>query len=117
MSRGSVDPGRPVGASRCWFRAGPAPLTDASGALFDPLSGETHFLAVLPLLLLESMTARPTPTSELVRRLAGDVDPGKEGWGKIEAALLQLESAELVESVIPTDVRNDAGDARSRTDP
>ncbi len=42
--------------------------------VFDPATGETHFLTELPALLLEAIGPSPATALELVERLAGPVD-------------------------------------------
>lgn len=92
----------PQGATnRRWFRRG-APLVwergVGEGVVFDPVSGETHFLSDLPSLLLSAIDEQPSTLAELVERFAGPVDLDPTAQSQIVSALLFLEGAELVES-------------------
>jgi PqqD family protein of HPr-rel-A system len=66
--------------------------------VYDPASGETHFLNELPSLLLDVIDAQPRTVEQLIALLnegeALDTDAKKN----IEFALAYLEQAELVES-------------------
>jgi PqqD family protein of HPr-rel-A system len=90
-----------------WRRIGPAvsknPEFDPA-PVFDPATGETHFLTDLPLLLLETVVESPGTTEDLITALAGPVELDDAEAGRITAALHLLEDAELIESVQqPTD--------------
>lgn len=96
---GPADPGR-----RLWFRNGPDLIWEQGlthGVVFDPASGETHFLSDLPALILSVIDALPASYTELVERFAGPVDLDGQANTQIVAALLFLEGAELVESKTP----------------
>jgi PqqD family protein of HPr-rel-A system len=67
--------------------------------VFDPATGETHFLNALPLLLLEAMAESPSTAENLIDALAGPVELNDDAAQRITAALHLLEDAELVESV------------------
>lgn len=100
-----VQPDFPAaGTHHLWFRNG-APLvwaqTPGEGPVFDPATGETHFLNELPALILQSIDADPVSFPTLVERLAGPVDLDEQEKEKIVAALVYLEGAELVESRLP----------------
>jgi PqqD family protein of HPr-rel-A system len=72
--------------------------------VFDPATGETHFLTELPLLLLEAVDKLPSATDSLINTLAGPVKLEQDAADKILAALRLLEDAELIESLQqPTD--------------
>lgn len=109
-------PPGPADQERLWYRTGPALLIDELGAAFDPLTGETHMLADLPLLLAESVSSRPSPKQALVDRLAGELELDEAGWQRIDLALLQLESAGIIASMISADVQNTAADGQARSD-
>jgi PqqD family protein of HPr-rel-A system len=89
---------------RSWWRRAQAPVWETlpgASAVFDPDSGETHFLAQLPALLLPLVSDRPATAAELVSRLAGPVELDASADAQIVAALSYLEDAELVESGAP----------------
>ncbi len=86
---------------RSWRRIGPALVWDGepgAGAVFDPLSGETHFLAELPALFAATVDADWASAPELVARYAGQVDLDDVAKAQILTALTSLEAAEIVES-------------------
>lgn len=88
-------------AQRRWHRSGPSLIWEqgvGEGVVFDPSSGETHFLSDLPSLILSVVDELPASSAELVERFAGPVDLDADAQSQIIAALLFLESAELVES-------------------
>ena len=66
---------------------------------FDPISGDTHFLSMLPALVLEQMTHQPLTFDQLVHRLADGAitDLDDEAMAAIAKTLDFLEGAELVE--------------------
>ncbi len=74
---------------------------DNSLVVFDPTTGETHFLADLPALVLAELDDKPRSIRELIERLAGPVELGHVAEQQILTALTQLEAAELVESRAP----------------
>ena len=85
-----------------WFRRGPSPVR-ASGyrlaPVFDPLSGETHFLSDLPDLLLGVIDAEPRGVAEIVALLNdGEAVDDAAALERITTALVFLQQAELVES-------------------
>lgn len=69
-----------------------------ASAVFDPQSGETHFLAELPALIAATVDADWASADELVARYAGQVDLDDAAKAQILAALASLEAAEIVES-------------------
>ena len=84
-----------------WFRDGPDLVwqdVPDSGALFDPATGETHFLSELPEVMLCVIDRTPASYSSLVERLGGPNGLDKQAELKIVAALRFLEGAELIES-------------------
>lgn len=87
---------------RAWRRCGP-PATRARGfdpaPIFDPGTGQTLFLNDLPALLLEAVDATPKSMTTLLADLAGAVELDDEAAVLVSAALIQLEQAELVESL------------------
>jgi len=89
---------------RLWFRDAPALAVGESpldGVVFDPATGETHFLNELPALLLSSIDGTPRPIAALVERIAGPTELDAEARTQIIGALVSLERAELVESRLP----------------
>lgn len=88
--------------SRYWVRAGvPLVYEELGGAtaVFDPYTGETHYVSELPVLLLSCIDAQPALPEELISRLAGDVELDKDARSQVLASLVYLEAAELVESL------------------
>jgi len=88
-------------ADRRWRRLGPPLVWDGEpgeGAVFDPVSGETHFLSQLPALILTVVDDRWCGYPELIARLAGPVALDGQAEEKVISALASLERAELVES-------------------
>lgn len=67
--------------------------------VFDPDSGETHFLDDLTDLLLSEIDTQPVAIDDLVRRVAGAVELELGELDRISVALTQLREAELIESV------------------
>jgi PqqD family protein of HPr-rel-A system len=89
---------------RVWRRPGPVPVWQGEpgeGALFDPLSGETHFLGELPALIVSVLDDHWASRGTLVERIAGPVALEQQAEAQILAALVSLEAAELVESQSP----------------
>lgn len=86
---------------RQWRRCGPPLVWEnapGEGAVFDPASGETHFLSELPALLLSSIGQEWRDLASLIVHIAGSDDLEDQHRAKILSALTFLESAELVES-------------------
>ena len=84
-----------------WFRIGPDLAwqdVPGNGAVFDPASGQTHFLSELPAVIVSAVDQTPTSFSSLLERLGGPDGIDEHGKAKILAALSFLENAELVES-------------------
>lgn len=73
----------------------------ADGIIFDPATGETHFLNDLPLLLLSMIDREPRDLRRLCCLLTGSDDVAAESEMKITSALVSLAHAELVESTVP----------------
>jgi PqqD family protein of HPr-rel-A system len=93
--------GRDAVTGRQWRRSGPPLIwedTPGEGAVFDPASGETHFLSELPALLLPFIDRQWHDLASLIADVAGSVDLDDQHRAKILSALTFLESAELVES-------------------
>ncbi len=67
-------------------------------AVFDPDTGETHFLSDLPALALREIDDTPVTLSRLIERLDGPEDLPAEARQQIHAALLSLEKVELITS-------------------
>lgn len=89
---------------RRWRRGGPAPFTEEFGsvcAVFDPASGETHFLTELPSLLLSVIDDRAATLDTLVERLAGATALDPQARIQLLSAMEYLVAAELVESTVP----------------
>jgi len=96
----SVQVTAPNPARLGWRRLGPALAWQGEigeGAVYDPASGETHFLSPLPALLLSAIDGQWAFYSEIVDRIAGPVDYDGQAEAQIIAALVVLERAELVE--------------------
>lgn len=91
--------------SRVWRRCG-APVVYAlesdatSSTLFDPTTGETHFLADLPALVLSQVGEESIDLPHLLTRLDAPSDSGEEVALRVLHALATLERAELVDSVL-----------------
>ena len=88
-------------AKRRWFRSGEAVIREngvGEEVVFDPSSGETHFLSDLPSLILSVVDDEPATYMELLERFSGPVDLDSQAESQIFAALMFLEGAELVES-------------------
>lgn len=66
--------------------------------MFDPATGETHFLSELPALIATTLDGEWAPHAELVTRYAGPVELDAAAEAQFVAALTSLERAELVES-------------------
>lgn len=84
-----------------WRRMGPALVWDgqpSAGAVFDPQSGETHFLGDLPALVAATVDAEWASAQDLLVRYAGSVVLDDAAKTQILAALASLEAAEIVES-------------------
>ena len=84
-----------------WYRKG-TPLhqeTHAQSAvIFDPDTGETHFLSDLPSIVLHKIDDFPATLSVLIGRLDGPENLEPEAREQILTALMYLERAELVTS-------------------
>jgi hypothetical protein len=70
--------------------------------MFDPSSGETHFLSPLPNLVLAHLSVEYLAFGQLIQELAGESPDGLGGDSltAIAATLDFLEGAELVESQV-----------------
>jgi PqqD family protein of HPr-rel-A system len=66
--------------------------------VYDPVSGETHFLNELPGLLLDVIDGQPRRVEELIALLNDGEPLDDEASRSIALALTYLEQAELVES-------------------
>jgi PqqD family protein of HPr-rel-A system len=99
---GDLSESTAVTGETCWFRRSPSPIRANGFALrpvFDPLSGETHFLSDLPDLVLDVIDTHPRPLDEIITRLTDGEPLDDEGIaGNVAKALAYLEQAELVES-------------------
>lgn len=83
-----------------WARYGPEPVResfDVTEIIFDPSTGETHFLNELPSLLLSVVQHQPLSLNALIGRLAGDVEVSEQGREDILATLQFLAGAEIIE--------------------
>ncbi|MCP5317461.1 MAG: HPr-rel-A system PqqD family peptide chaperone [Chromatiaceae bacterium] len=67
-------------------------------AVFDPLTGETHFLSVLPAMVLEAVNEAPQTTERIAHSLGDPADFDAAAMKKVADALRYLERAEIVES-------------------
>ncbi|MCB1801120.1 MAG: hypothetical protein KDI82_05480 [Gammaproteobacteria bacterium] len=84
-----------------WRRCAPAlewRHEAGSGAVFDPVTGETHFLSDLPAMLVTEIDETWCDTRTLIERIAGSIQLDAGEHAKVLAALHYLEGAELVES-------------------
>jgi PqqD family protein of HPr-rel-A system len=96
-----VSPAANGSVSPVWRRLGPALVWDREpghGAVFDPATGETHFLSELPALIATTLDDTWASHIELVSRYAGTVELDAAAEAQFVAALTSLERAELVES-------------------
>ena len=66
--------------------------------VFDPSTGETHFVTQLPALILAELDTTPRSVETLIERLAGPTGLEQAAEQQILDALSRLEAAELVES-------------------
>lgn len=91
-------------ASPVWQRTGPVVQSEQVGehyAVFDPGTGETHFLSELPVLLLSLLDSTPRAELELVGRLTAGHDLDVDLSVPVRTALVSLVRAELIESHDP----------------
>jgi PqqD family protein of HPr-rel-A system len=65
--------------------------------VFDPSTGETHFLSGLPALIVELVASQPIKEDDLLREITASDDPAAELLSQLQAALHQLEEAGLIE--------------------
>lgn len=89
------------GLRELWYRDAPRYLQEAFDgvhAIFDPATGETHFLAELPALILTAVDNQPATPEALMDRLIGSDDAGRAMEQQVSATLQFLAAAELVES-------------------
>ena len=87
--------------SRSWRRSGPPGPRfefDESTVVYNPLTGETHFLAELPALLYEQLSETGASLTELLARFAAEDELDSSAMAQISQALRQLEAADLIES-------------------
>jgi hypothetical protein len=86
---------------RVWRRLGPALVWGHGpglGPVFDPATGETHFLSELPALIATIVDGTWASPVELITRYAGPVQLDAAAEAQFLAALASLERAEIVES-------------------
>jgi PqqD family protein of HPr-rel-A system len=84
-----------------WRRLGPTLVwgnEPGQGPVFDPATGETHFLSELPALIATILDDTWASHVELISRYAGPVQLDAAAEAQFLAALASLERAELVES-------------------
>jgi len=88
-----------------WWRDAHQPLVWSEspeiGAVFDPVSGETHLINDLPALVLRHIRERPLTALQLFEEIAGEPfveTRDRAALEQIVAALKFLATAELVES-------------------
>ena len=89
------------GSGELWYRDAPRYLQetfDGVHAIFDPATGETHFLAELPAIILTAVDNHPVTPEALLDRLMGSDDAGRAMDQQVSATLQFLAAAELVES-------------------
>lgn len=89
------------GEQSAWYRRGAELLWESQGdgsAVFDPDTGETHFLSDLPAMALAEIGDTPVTLSGLIARLDAPEDLPAEARQQIHAALLSLEQVELITS-------------------
>lgn len=66
--------------------------------MFDPQSGETHFVSDLPFLVLSVLDQTPRTPDEIARLLSGPDALDSSSLEKIRSTLVYLAQAEIVES-------------------
>jgi PqqD family protein of HPr-rel-A system len=71
--------------------------------IFDPDSGQTHFLSELPALLLDNIHESPQTIEQLTASIDAPEDLTEEAQEQIRRALSLLEAKELIESRLPVD--------------
>ena len=83
---------------RRWYRAGADVCREQfeQMVVFDPPTGETHFLSELPLILLTTIGSESRGLGEVAARL--DVQLDGDSKIRVLDALYQLQQAGLVES-------------------
>jgi PqqD family protein of HPr-rel-A system len=84
-----------------WYRTGPGLVIenfDSAEIVFDPSTGETHFVNTLPALLLSAVEPKPLSLDALLRRLAGDVEMAATARDDILTALRFLAKAEIIDA-------------------
>ncbi len=69
--------------------------------MFDPATGETHFLSDLPALIVTIVDDDWASHTNIIERYAGPVELDGSAETQVIAALVSLERAELVESSFP----------------
>ena len=86
--------------SSCWHRKGEKILIERFeyAVVFDPQTGETHFLSELPMMLLAVVCPQPQDIRKLSESLDSGVDLTSELKVRMLQALQQLEYVELIES-------------------
>ena len=90
-----------LGEHSIWYRRGAGLLWESQvdgAVVFDPDTGETHFLSDLPAMALAEIDDTPVTLSGLIERLDGPEDLPAEARQQIHAALLSLEQVELITS-------------------
>ena len=88
-------------AETAWYRRHRSPLVNDSwdmAVLFDPETGETHFLNELPALLLAHLDVSPRTFEQIVEAIDAPADLSDEARQQIRRALRLLEDKELIES-------------------
>lgn len=84
-----------------WSRFGANIVLEAlpsANAVFDPETGETHFVSELPTLVLQAVGPDPATAAKLIQKIAGPVELDENSIEAVHSSLQQLEYAGLVES-------------------
>lgn len=94
--------GLTASAKRRWCRLGEDACIEQfeRAIVFDPQTGDTHFLSDLPLMLLSAVYSTPQDIKELTAHLDSDLDLDNGSRVKILEALYQMEQVGLLESRI-----------------
>lgn len=71
--------------------------TDGLAIVFDPDSGQTHFLSELPALLLENIGASPRTIDQIAALIDAPAELHVDAREQIRRALALLKTKELVE--------------------
>lgn len=101
MGRIDIPNSKVTETKKLWVRCAPKPVSMLFGEwtlVFDPATGETHFLTELPALLLDAVNDEGSHARELVERCVGQEQHAFDLASQVTLALDFLEAAELVET-------------------